>query len=235
MIPELVDNVLPEGIHECTFEEVEAAFGRFWKSDRRIGLTRTLKGFLDDARRSGIVAAVVIDGSYVTGKAEPNDIDLVVAYRADFDLGQELRPFEYNVISKGVIRRTYRFDAFVFANGSPGYLVMGRVFQSGPAGRSGPADRASPQGRFEDRPMIRTDNQLESTRAALHHAEAALASLIRRKADIHPDRFALMAEPILDQIQQLRASIDEYMGQPPAVRPPAECPQPAPDSGPASN
>ena len=104
MIPELVDNVLPEGVYECSFEEVDAAFGRFWRSDRRIDLTAKLKRFLEDARKSGIVGAIVIDGSYVTGKAEPNDIDLIVAYRPDFELGQELRPFEYNVLSKNAIK-----------------------------------------------------------------------------------------------------------------------------------
>jgi hypothetical protein len=60
--------------------------------------------------------------------------------------------------------------------------------------------------------MIRNDEQLQRTRAALLHVEASLASLHRQKADIHPDRFALMAEPVLDQMQRLRADIDEYLG-----------------------
>jgi hypothetical protein len=122
MIPKLVDNVLPEGIHECTFEEVSAIFGQLWRTDQRLKLTEKLRDFLDAARRSGIIAAVVIDGSYVTAKQEPGDIDLVVAYRPDFDLKhEELRPFEYNVLSKRAIRRTYCFDAFIFPDGSQEY------------------------------------------------------------------------------------------------------------------
>jgi predicted nucleotidyltransferase len=121
MIPELVDNVLPEGVHECTFEEVDQAFGCFRRSDRRPRLTAKLGEFIEAARRSGIVAAVVIDGSYVTAKEEPSDIDLIVAYRPDFDFRSELRPFEYNVLSKPVLKRAYKFDVFIEADTSEGY------------------------------------------------------------------------------------------------------------------
>src|SRR5262249_50582935 len=41
---------------------------------------------------------------------------------------------------------------------------------------------------------------------------SSMASLSAKKADIHPERFLLMAEPILDHIRQLRAEIDEYIG-----------------------
>jgi hypothetical protein len=101
---------------------VGEVFGRFWRSDRRPRLTERLQAFLEDARRSGIVAAVVIDGSYVTTKEEPGDIDLIVALRTDFDLERELRPFEYNVQSKRLVRQLYRFDVRVAVNGSDLYL-----------------------------------------------------------------------------------------------------------------
>jgi hypothetical protein len=117
MIPELEDGVLPDGLHDCTVEEVEAVFGRFQKSDRRIRLTERLKAYLADASRSGIVVAVVIDGSYVTAKEEPEDIDLIVVRRSDVDTTR-LRPFEYNAISKSMIRSLYKFDVFSVADGS---------------------------------------------------------------------------------------------------------------------
>src|SRR5688572_2796829 len=102
MIPPLEDGALPDGVHDCTVAEVEAAFGRFQKSDHRIKLTERLKAYLADAARSGIVVAVLIDGSYVTAKDEPEDIDLIVVRRADVDTTQ-LRPFEYNAVSKAAI------------------------------------------------------------------------------------------------------------------------------------
>ena len=83
MIPPLEAGVLPEGIHECTFEELERAFGQFQRSDRRINLIAKLKAYLDEARNSGLVIAAIIDGSFVTIKDEPEDIDLIVVLKPD--------------------------------------------------------------------------------------------------------------------------------------------------------
>jgi hypothetical protein len=123
LIPPLMDKILPPGIHDCTMDEVEATFGRFQRSDRRIHLTKRLSSFIDDARQSGIVAAVIIDGSYATAKQEPGDVDLIIVLRADFDLSQELRPFEYNVRSRRMVKQVYRFDVFVDVEGSESYAT----------------------------------------------------------------------------------------------------------------
>ena len=50
MIPPLVDGVLPEGIHDCTIDEIEQMFGRFRRSDRRIRLMEKLKAYLIEAK-----------------------------------------------------------------------------------------------------------------------------------------------------------------------------------------
>jgi hypothetical protein len=60
--------------------------------------------------------------------------------------------------------------------------------------------------------MIQNDDQLKSTQEALAKLEEAMAALSRRKADLHPDRFVLMAEPLLDHIRDLRTDIDTYTG-----------------------
>jgi predicted nucleotidyltransferase len=122
VIPALINGVLPEGIHSCTIDEVDRNFGRFQRSDRRIRLTEKLRALADEARKSGIVAALIVDGSYITGKEEPGDIDLVIVLRQDFDRGRELRPFEYNIQSKRMIRQFYHFDAHVAVDGSDLYF-----------------------------------------------------------------------------------------------------------------
>lgn len=129
MIPGLEDNVLPEGVHDCTPDEVEAAFGRFQRTDRRITLTERLKAYLAEAKRSGIVVSVVIDGSYVTAKDTPDDIDLLVALPADWVWSEDLKPFRYNAISKRMIRSGYRFDALVYPEGSVRYNEALDYFQ----------------------------------------------------------------------------------------------------------
>lgn len=60
--------------------------------------------------------------------------------------------------------------------------------------------------------MIQNDAQLQRTREALIELESSMASLSLKKAAIHPDRFLLMAEPIVDHLRRLRAEIDEYIG-----------------------
>ena len=124
MIPELQDGVLPPGIHDCTMEELQQAFGQFRRSDRRPQLTEKLRRFVEDAQQAGIAAAVIIDGSYVTAKAEPNDIDLLLALRSDFDLKEELRPLEYNLQSKRMVRKLYGFDVLPAVEGSETYLRL---------------------------------------------------------------------------------------------------------------
>src|SRR6266478_3923567 len=60
--------------------------------------------------------------------------------------------------------------------------------------------------------MIENDEQLNQTKAAITNLEAAVASLKREVLPINPARFALMAEPAVDQIRQLRVDVDEYVG-----------------------
>lgn len=119
MIPPLDDGVLPEGIHDCTFAEIEQMFGRFQRTDRRIRLCEKLKAYLVEARTVSFVQAIIVDGSFVTAKEEPGDIDLIVVLEPGYDFTQQLRPFEYNVIVKtGVKRQGYPFDVFPLAEGT---------------------------------------------------------------------------------------------------------------------
>ena len=46
---------------------------------------------------------------------------MILALRADFDLAQELRPFEYNVQSKRMVSRLYGFDVLPAVDGSVAY------------------------------------------------------------------------------------------------------------------
>jgi hypothetical protein len=136
VIPPLADGVLPEGLHLCTIDEIDEVFGGFQRTDCRIRLTQKLRLLVEEAKRSGIVAALVIDGSYVTRKNEPGDIDVIVALRPDIYLAPPLRPFEYDMQSKRRLKEKYRFDFRVVADGSIGYNeaveFFGRVRRDDP-------------------------------------------------------------------------------------------------------
>jgi hypothetical protein len=129
MIPPLEDGVLPEGIHDCTIDEIDRMFGGFQRSDRRIRLMEKLSAYLAEARSVSFIKAVIIDGSFVMAKDEPDDIDLIVVVPANFDLSQEMKPFEYNVTSKSAVRRGgYPFDLFMLPEGSAKYEEFLELF-----------------------------------------------------------------------------------------------------------
>jgi predicted nucleotidyltransferase len=93
----------------------------FTRSDSRQRLTQTLRRYIEDVRKAKIAVAVVVDGSYITAKSEPSDIDLVLALRPDRNLSVELLPMEYNVQSKRMVKRLYGFDVLGAIDGSDVY------------------------------------------------------------------------------------------------------------------
>src|SRR5262245_47505294 len=65
---------LPAGIHRCTVEERAPRFGS--GSEERITEISELLHFIEAAKRAG-VRRLLVNGSFVTGKLAPNDVDVV--------------------------------------------------------------------------------------------------------------------------------------------------------------
>ena len=83
MIPKFRDDgYLPVGIHVATEAEVTFRFGS--ATPRRRRLTLRLRRWLELSRHTG-AHRFLIDGSFVTAKPEPNDIDAVVLIANDFE------------------------------------------------------------------------------------------------------------------------------------------------------
>jgi hypothetical protein len=101
---------LPVGIHDCSLEEVKARFGSFQVSDRRPGLFQKLQALVAEARAAGFARSLLIDGSFVTAKPDPNDIDLVLVLPLAHDLAADLPPAQYNLVSKRRVQKRYGFD-----------------------------------------------------------------------------------------------------------------------------
>src|SRR5438045_880262 len=99
MIPELNRNgFLPPGMHDCSVGEIRERFVRFGSIGSRVRLFKMLEDYIREASSVGFLAAVIVNGSFVTAKEEPGDIDLVLVLREEVDLTRTFRPFEYNVI-----------------------------------------------------------------------------------------------------------------------------------------
>ena len=82
MIPHYNDEgYLPPGIHPATLEEIAARFGR--ESELRQVQMESLRWLIDFVQRAG-AKRIVVNGSFVTDKLEPNDVDCVVLIEPDF-------------------------------------------------------------------------------------------------------------------------------------------------------
>ncbi len=83
MIPPFDDNgYLPAGIHPATMEEIEERFGS--GTEIRGVLHESLVWLVEIAIQAQVLR-IVVNGSYVTDLAEPNDVDCVLLLPEDFD------------------------------------------------------------------------------------------------------------------------------------------------------
>lgn len=111
--------LLPDGVHDATLAEVEKLFARFQKSDRRMRLFRKLRDYLTAIKKAGCGTSVILDGSFVMACVdEPSDIDLILVLPTDWDIAADLKPYQYNLVSRRRVRKEYRFDVFVVKPGS---------------------------------------------------------------------------------------------------------------------
>jgi hypothetical protein len=110
------EGVLPPGVHDLTLDEVELLFGQFQSSDRRPSLFGKLKRLVNDAQAAGFVRSIIVDGSFVTAKPDPGDIDLIFGVDPEI-LGKvgsmSLTPAEYATLSSRRLRRAYEFDVLI--------------------------------------------------------------------------------------------------------------------------
>jgi hypothetical protein len=77
------DDYLPEGLYLASEDEIVFRFGSSTRQRRRLALR--LRRWIKLARLVG-GQRLLIDGSFVTAKAEPHDIDAVILLPPDFQL-----------------------------------------------------------------------------------------------------------------------------------------------------
>jgi hypothetical protein len=130
VIPDLNQTgLLPPGIHQASVEELKARFAVFDRSDARFRLFKRLEAFIEQARRSGIVKRLLVVGSFVTAKAEPNDFDCLLVFSSSI-VGQELAPVQYNLLSRRMARRLYGGDVTPALEGSAALAEYLEFFQT---------------------------------------------------------------------------------------------------------
>ncbi len=75
---------LPAGVHRASLAEVLRHFGA--GNDQRSACTRRLAHIYELGRRTGCLKRFIVFGSYVTAKAEPNDVDVILIMDDTFRL-----------------------------------------------------------------------------------------------------------------------------------------------------
>ena len=111
--------LLLPGVHDVSIEKVKAQLGGFRRSDRRPTLFAKLAQYLESLKNAGLGESVILDGSFVMECVdEPDDIDILLVLPVKWDDAVDLKPYQYNLVSKKAIKRTLGFDLFTVKSGS---------------------------------------------------------------------------------------------------------------------
>jgi predicted nucleotidyltransferase len=122
MIPNFDENGnLPSGIHVATFNEVIERFGGS-KSLKRSVLTKNLKEFYNFIKYYFV--EIYIDGSYVTTKLAPNDVDIVVILPDDF---RKLEIQNRRLLDFALGRRLNQLHIFTHYEGRDDVMISKRI------------------------------------------------------------------------------------------------------------
>jgi hypothetical protein len=128
-IPQFDENgLLPPGLFDCTLPELKDRFGVFQGNDRRPRLFSWLEELLTGMRRSGMFESVLVDGSFVTAKSTPNDVDLIAVLPANHNFERELSMADYSLVSRTLLRRRFGFDVILARHGSTLYNTYMEFF-----------------------------------------------------------------------------------------------------------
>jgi hypothetical protein len=113
-IPDFTEaGLLPAGVHDCTMQEAEQFL---CSNEHRQEIWNGLQAFLEWIDPLPAPAAILIDGSYVTDKALPSDVDVVVDIT-----GCSIEDFRRWAIAHGtahaIVKEQFRVDFYPYAIG----------------------------------------------------------------------------------------------------------------------
>ncbi len=105
---------LPAGIYDCTLTELNKRFGR--QNTKRKAIGKGLLSFRSWLEGFGLPGFLYIDGSYITAKDRPGDVDVVVVLPEDpLRAAAFLRAYD-----RAEIKRKYHVDCLKQTSGPGG-------------------------------------------------------------------------------------------------------------------
>jgi hypothetical protein len=106
--------ILPMGLHNCTLEEAKNFFS--W-NDHRVEVWEQFSGFLEWAESMPKHAVLFVDGSYVTDKTLPNDVDVAIDLAGCSIADQNLWFGDWGRRC-GEFKANFLTDSYLFVTGS---------------------------------------------------------------------------------------------------------------------
>jgi len=103
------DGELPPGVHVADWQEFQSRFGG--SSPRRVWLSGRLRTLVELAAASGKLRRVFVWGSFVTAKAAPRDLDVLLIMDEDFEVDEISAPAQAVFDS---VRARLLFESDVF-------------------------------------------------------------------------------------------------------------------------
>jgi hypothetical protein len=124
-IPALDSNgLLPAGVHDCTLKDIDTAFA--W-NDHRVGLLKAFADCYQRDIRDEFSVPLLFDGSFVTDKELPEDIDVVLDL-SNADVETQGNGLKFFLRNKDRLKAQYRVHFLINLPGITGW-DMSAFFQ----------------------------------------------------------------------------------------------------------
>jgi len=117
--------LLPEGVHDCKLEDLEEPLAT---NPQRVKLWERLKQFLEWARATEQFCCAYIDGGFITDKAHPEDIDLILQTRASYGPEAFIAMEPFFAEGMDTILEKYSVHLHFWCEGFPGGISDFRRF-----------------------------------------------------------------------------------------------------------
>lgn len=115
-IPDFNTNgILPAGFHDCDLSEIAAMFVY---NNKREKVWETLAEYLKQISLVPQVNVVYVDGSFVTNKALPGDVDLVLEFNSPQDFADAFTQ-QQHLFNHPIVKQIFNVDMYFAFPGMP--------------------------------------------------------------------------------------------------------------------
>jgi hypothetical protein len=112
-IPQLQSDFLPLGVFDCNLQELNSS--PFCSNERRRELVQKLEMYMVKLREVGISGWIILDGSFVTSKELPGDIDilLVIMENQQYSIAAPVTQIDFTLLKSEYVKKYFELHLFV--------------------------------------------------------------------------------------------------------------------------